>query len=427
MKKRTTTYLTTALLCLTCGLGAYIIPQIIYEPATRVWFHPAFLSAWLRVGQAMRITSAHYVDPAAVTPEKLASRALASLPADLDPYSEYLPPKAYDDFQQQTNQTYLGIGVTLQLLDGRPTIIRILPGSAAAESGLEPGDSLTHADDAPLEPLDLATASNRIKGPAGTAVSLRLLRPGHAAPLTRSVVRRKTTLPTLADKRLLPQHTAYLRVTQFESRTAEEISAALAELTQAGAQRLVLDLRDNPGGLVSAAVDTVALFCPPNTTVTTASSRHSTSDRAYRTAAATVSFQQIPIAILVNRDTASASEIVSGALQDHKRALIVGDRTHGKGVVQTIYPLDATDGLKITTARYLLPSGRSIQGAGVQPDIFQPMDRRTRILQTLADTWRDLGREGEYTRRYGRPPPEDTQLNAALDALNALANQRPAK
>ncbi|MDR2862919.1 MAG: S41 family peptidase [Puniceicoccales bacterium] len=398
---------------------AYIAAGALMDPAFRGWFSPDFLAAWMRVGHAMRITGAYYVDADAVSQDKLAVRTLENIPSGLDPYSEYFATEAYDEFQQQTSQTFVGIGVSLQIVDGLPAILRVHPGSAAAAGGLQPGDRLLKAGGVSLAGLNIEAVITHVRGAAGTKVELELWRRSAKAPFTQEVERRKSIMPTVSEKRMLDDDTGYLRITQFGSRTAGEIQDALNALTGTGAKRLVLDLRNNPGGLISAAVDTVALFCPKDTVVTTSRGRQRADNHVYRTSKAPCALN-LPLAVLVNRDSASASEIVSGALQDLKRALIIGESTHGKGVVQTVYHLGNNDGLKITTARYLLPSGRSIQGVGVQPDIYQPMERQTRILLNLADIWRDMGWADEFALRYGHPPPEDTQLAAARDALSAF-------
>ncbi|MDR2430325.1 MAG: S41 family peptidase [Puniceicoccales bacterium] len=415
--------ISTLLLCLACACGTFVAARLIREPSVRAWFHPGFLSAWLRVGEAMRLANAHYVDASAVTHGKLAEKALASVPSGLDAHSNYLPPAGYEQFQRQTEQVYVGIGIGWQMLEGVPVVLSVFPGSAAAEAGILPGDRIVGIDGVPPIAASISAVNRRIMGVEGTKVSLEISREGQAAPFVRGVARRKTHMPTLSGKRMVNADTAYVRVDLFESRTAGELAAALAELTGAGAKHLVLDLRDNPGGLVNAAVDTVGLFCPKGTLVATTESRDREAVVSYTTRAAPVA-PGLPVAVLVNRESASAAEIVSGALQDLRRAIVVGDRTYGKGSVQTVYPLRAGAGLRITTARYLLPNGRSIHGGGVQPDVYQPIDPRERALLALAGPWRELGREHEFVRQYGWTPPQDTQLAAAVDVLRTLGSAR---
>ncbi len=415
----------TLLLCLFCGLVAYVTPILILDPAARAWFHPAFLSEWLRIGQAMRLTATHYYEPENVSYDQLGLHALDGMVEKLDRYSEFLPPSAFDYFQQQTAQTYVGIGVAFEKLDGIPTITRVYPQSGAAEAGILPGDQILAVEKKPLAEESLETIFQQLRGAAGTTVNLELHTPNDAASRLVSVERRKINTDTVSARPLTADGIAHVRINEFESRTAEELRATLAQLRNRGMQKLILDLRGNPGGLVVAAVDTIGLFCPANTLVTSSQSRTPSENHAYRTSG-NPDFPALPIVILVNRQSASAAEIVSGALQDLQRAVIIGDRTFGKGVVQSIYKLDSDHALKITTARYMLPSGRSIQDSGVQPDIFQPMDQRVRTLRAIADTWAEIGRAEEFASRFG-PPPADTQIEAALDFLRALppSEQQP--
>lgn len=414
----------TLLLCLSCGLVAYVTPILILDPAARAWFNSNFLGEWLRLGHAMRLTATHYYEPENAAYERLGLHAMDGMVEHLDRYSEFLPPAAFDQFQQQTEQTYVGIGVAFEQLDGLPTVTRVYPQSGAAEAGILPGDQILAAEKTPLAEESLETIFQQLRGAAGTTIALEIRTPGTDAPRIVSVERRKISTDTVSARPLTADGIAHVRINEFESRTAEELRATLARLRAEGMQKLVLDLRGNPGGLVIAAVDTVSLFCPANTLVTTSQSRISSENHAYRTASLPPEFPSLPVVILVNRQSASAAEIVSGALQDLRRAVILGDRTFGKGVVQSIYKLDSTHALKITTARYVLPSGRSIQGSGVQPDIYQPMDRRVLTLRAIADTWAEIGRAGEFSSRFG-PPPADTQLDAALDFLRALPPADP--
>ncbi|MDR2981443.1 MAG: S41 family peptidase [Puniceicoccales bacterium] len=409
----------TLLLCFACGFFSYGTARLVMEPATRSWFNSDFWSEWLRVGEAMRLTSTYYIEPATVGYEKLGGNAIEGMMDQLDQYSEYLPPAAFNEFQQQTDQVYVGIGVTLESLEGFPTIVRVFPGGGAAEASVEPGDRIVEAGGKSTEGESVDAVVRRLRGEAGTKVSLGIQRPGITPNRTVEIERRKVIMPTVFVKRMLGDGIGYIKITQFESRTVSEITSALDELAKQGMKKLVIDLRNNPGGLVSAAVETVGLFCPKGTVVTTAQGRVSAESLEYKTRVEPLN-QDIPIVVIVNRDSASASEIVSGALQDLKRAVVVGDRTFGKGVVQSVFTMDSTHGLKITSARYLLPSGRSIQDHGVQPDIYQPVDKRDRSLLGIAEIWRELKREDEFEKRFHQPPPQDVQLIAAVDFMKNL-------
>ena len=415
MLKKCRRVILTGILCLACSGGTFVVAKLMTEPAFRVWFFPDFLLSWLHVGHGMSLASTYYVDAEAVTAEKLAVRALAGIPSKLDSYSAYLPPQEYETLKQRTQQTYVGIGVLWRQIDGYPVVLRLLSGSNAL-GGLQPGDRISAINGENTFMCSSEVINSHFLGKEGETADVTVFRDGQSVPLVFKVVRQRIHMPSVSEKRILGKDTGYLRVSVFENRTTEEIATALKSFADSGVKRLVLDLRDNPGGLVSSAVDTVGLFCPKGTVAASLQGRIRSENVHYETRTDPVA-PQIPIAVLVNRDSASAAEIVAGALQDLKRASIVGDRTRGKGVVQTIFPLSGKDGLKITTAHYVLPSGRSIQGSGVQPDIYQPLDRQTQFLLAMVNAWSELGEPQEFERRYAHPVPEDAQLAAAVDML----------
>ncbi|MDR3228664.1 MAG: S41 family peptidase [Puniceicoccales bacterium] len=406
-----------------CGLAGVAAAELT-RPDSRELLRPGFLKAWWHVGKAMRLVSARYYEADDASPEKISSDALAGIARRLDKYSRYLPPSEYEAFTRRTNQTYTGIGALLRMLDGRPTILRVFAGGGAEECGLKAGDVILEAGGQPLKSVTREEIEERIGGKEGTRARLLVLRPGAATPTEFLVPRRSVGLPSVSAKKLLDDgETAYLRIDNFESRTVAETETALRELARAGAKAVILDLRNNPGGLVSAAVGTVGLFCPKGTVVVTARGRHDNESREYATTAEPVT--ALPLAVLVNRDSASASEIVSGALQDLRRGVIVGVRTFGKGVVQSIVPLGKNaegreDAFQLTTARYVLPSGRSIQDLGVRPDVWQPASAEEIALTDLADALQETGRDGELTRRFGLAPPTDPQLETARETLRLL-------
>jgi len=239
-------------------------------------------------------------------------------------------------------------------------------------------------------------------------------------PLTARVVRRQARSPTVDTRRLLADGTGVVRVSSFEGHTAEEVAEAVRDLAGRGARRLVLDLRGNPGGLVRAAVATVSVFCAEGKLVATSRGRAAADDQRYVTRGAPTA-PDMPLAVLVDGSSASAAELVAGALQDMGRALVVGERTFGKGVIQTIFPLGDGSALNLTTASYFLPGGRCAHIEGVRPDVAATATADARALALLASAWRDAGRDAaSFQQRFGAPPPEDAQLQAAAEALRLV-------
>lgn len=408
----------TALLALLCGFSAFFVGNLIFDPTLRAAFSPSFLSEWFRVGQVMRLAHSRYVDADKVTFEKLGRNAALGAVAGLDRYSEFLDKTAYAEQHRRSEQLFTGIGIIMQPIEGYIVVERVYAGGGAASAGLLPGDRIIAADGHDLRDAGLDDAGKYIRGVEGTSMKLSVLRLGVAEPLELTVERRTITIPTVSTYRILPDgKTAYIQLERFERRTPMEIAEAYEALRAQGADRLILDLRGNPGGVVDAAVETVGLFVPKNSPVTSLSGRSPDESESYRTPY-DPKYPTTPLVVLVDAHSASASELTSGALQDHKRAVVVGTRTFGKGIVQSIYKLDDTTGLKITTAKYALPSGRTIHAVGVTPDVLVEEDADTLARRLVEEPLvKHTGGAARFTRRYGFAPDEDPVLRAAADLL----------
>jgi carboxyl-terminal processing protease len=410
---------------ITGGTAIGTVVGWLLHDTSRAIFNPGIFNAWWRVGEAMRLAYTRYYEPDAVTPERLAEGALEGLTHPVDRYSRYLSPKQYEEFNQRTSQIYTGIGATLRMFDGRVTILRVVPGGGAAECGLDAGDVILEADGKPLRSLERHVIEERISGREGTKARLRVWRKGADAPTDFLVPRRSVDINSVSGVRILDDgSTGFLRIENFEGRTAAEVARAVRELIAAGAKGLIIDLRGNPGGLVSTAVATVGIFCPTGTLIVSSHGRGPKAERKYITQGEPLA-PKLPLAILVDRYTASASEIVAGAFQDLNRAIIIGDRTFGKGVVQTVFPLDGNDALQLTTSRYVLPSGRSIQGKGVRPDIHQPAAETRSSLLEFSESMRLAGRAPELSERFALPPASlaDPQIETARETLLLLRSR----
>lgn len=307
-----------------------------------------------------------------------------------DPYTEYMDPKQTNLLEQHTKGTYSGIGAILEKKNGEIRITRVIEGSPAAEARLRSSDVIVSVDGKPTkgEPIDVV--SSRIKGQAGSKVSLVIRRPGTGEALSITLTRREISFP-LTRSRLIGYKGAkvgYVQLFEFSSGAAERVRAALQQLQQRGAQRFIFDLRYNGGGLLDEGVGVAGDFLRPGLVVVTTEGMHSPKEvfKSSGTPATT-----LPVVVLVNHYTASASEIVSGALQDWGRATIIGKRTFGKGLVQNIVSLPGGASLKLTTAVYLTPRGKDINHVGVIPSVTvsdkpktRPDEALDRALQFLA-------------------------------------------
>ena len=343
-----------------------------------------------------------YVD--SVDDRRIVEAAIRGIVADLDQHSTFLDAEQYEDIRISTTGNYTGVGLDVDLEGGKVTVVTPLEGAPAERAGILPGDVVSAVNDVPVAAEDVAASVARMRGEAGTQVTLDVLRPGSATPLhfalTRSEVRVKTV-----QSEYLGNGLAYVRVSSFAETTAADLDQAARDLTAASGRDqllgLVLDLRSNPGGLLDSAVQVADAFLEDGVIVSgTGRMRKAQFEQS---ADAGDVLEGVPTVVLVNSASASASEIVAGALQDHARARIVGEKTYGKGSVQTVMPLGEGSAIKLTTSRYLTPSGRSINGSGIKPDVVVHSDDEHR----------------QYRGANGRVPlGEDVQLLEAVRLIS---------
>ncbi|HVN75442.1 MAG TPA: S41 family peptidase [Thermoanaerobaculaceae bacterium] len=277
----------------------------------------------------------------------------------LDPHTNFMRPEIYAHMREHQQGAFHGIGVIISLRGGRITVITPVEGTPAARLGLRAGDIIETVDGVSTEGMDIDEAARRLRGPEGTKVRITVTRPGLAAPLDLTIERARVPSESVRYALMIDKDTGYIRINDFIRSTGDEVRNALERLQKEGATRLVLDLRDNPGGMVDSAVATAALFLAPGEEVFSTKGRTADSFQDYRVSPDGLHFTG-PVVVVVNRGSASAAEIVAGAIQDHDRGILVGETTFGKGVVQTIFPV-RDSGLALTTAKYYTPSGRCIQ------------------------------------------------------------------
>lgn len=325
-----------------------------------------------------------YVEP--VEDKKLITEAINGMLSGLDPHSSYLDPDAFKELREGTQGEFGGLGIEIGAEDGLVKVIAPIEDTPAFRAGMKSGDLIVKIDDVSVRGLSINEAVKRMRGKPGTKVTLTIARKGEAkplvVPLTRAVIKTKS----VKFKMVEPDY-GYIRITQFQEHTTENLAQALEALYKENTKPLkglVLDLRDDPGGLLNSAVGVSAAFLPKDALVVYTDGR--APDAKMRLTAAPANYMRdqskqdyfrntpaavkaVPLVVLVNSGSASASEIVAGALQDHKRALVVGVKTFGKGSVQSVLPLGNQGGIKLTTARYYTPNGRSIQATGIAPDV----------------------------------------------------------
>lgn len=296
--------------------------------------------------------------------DKLISGAIKGMVNELDDFSQYLDPKDYKDLKNDTRGDFGGLGIRLQKIDGFITVVTPMPGTPAFKLGVMPGDRILFVDDKDLDGMKLDEAVELMRGPVGSKVKITMSRKdeksGDYKKLPDFNFKREKIVPEVVYHRMLPGKVGYLYMVDFSGHSTEEVKKALADLQKQGMTSLVLDLRFNPGGLLTGAVDISKLFLGPDQMIVYTQGRKQEYYQEFKTSSKG-EYLDIPMAVLVNQGSASASEIVSGALQDNGRAFVAGQRTFGKASVQQVLPLSGGAGLRLTIAKYYTPSGRLIQ------------------------------------------------------------------
>jgi len=374
-----------------------------------------------RFRRAIRAVEARYVDPAAATPEKLTTSALDEMVRRLDTHSEFLDRKEYAKVQSDLKSEFGGIGVQIELRDEKVVVIAPIAGTPGDRAGILRGDRIVKVDGRELESPVLRSAVDRLRGKPGTQVRLGLERTtgGATRELEIGLVREIIKVETIRAVSMVAPGIGYIQITQFTERTAVEFKEALAKLEGEGLQALVLDLRNNPGGLLNSSVDVLSPFFRDGELAVYTQGRDAASRSELRTHG-TDKVRSYPIAVLVNAGSASAAEIVTGALHDTHRAVIIGERTFGKGSVQSLLQIGDGEALRLTTARYFTPGGQVIHGHGIEPDVALPIsaeDDRKLGIQRLRD---DFASAEEFKARFDFEPIADRQLEAAIDVLHGL-------
>ena len=379
---------------------------------------------------------AEYVEP--VDEKKLINDAIAGMVAGLDPHSQYFDKKSFKEFRENTGGKFVGIGIEMAMEEGLVKVVSPIEGSPAFRVGLKPGDLITRIDDSPVKGLTVDQAVKKMRGEPQTKVVLTVYRKTESRTFPVTIIREEIRMQSVRAKMIEPGY-GWIRVSQFQERTVDDFVRKMDELYKQdpNMKGLVLDLRNDPGGLLDGAVALSAAFLPADVVVVTTNGQLSESRATFRASPEfyarrggadplkklPAAMKRVPLVVLVNEGSASASEIVAGALQDHKRATIMGAQTFGKGSVQTIRPLPSDTALKITTARYYTPAGKSIQAKGIVPDVWLDETAEGNVYAALrmreADLERHLGGidekkdvEREKAREEARKKLEEQQAKS---------------
>ena len=372
--------------------------------------------------RAMQLIRQDYVDEKKINYRALTYAAIKGMFNSLDPHSRFMDPQEFKGMEDDTRSEFGGIGVTVTLRDGLLTIVSPMEDTPGFRAGLLPGDQIVKINGEATEQMELSTAIDRMHGDAGQKVTLTILRPGTRQIKDYVIERAVIKVASVKDAKILDARLTgetkigYVRITQFNEPTAAELSDKLDALEAQGMQALILDLRNNPGGILEGAVDVCAQFLGPNTMVVSTEGRVASAKKVYKTAADAKRRPRYPMAILINGGSASAAEIVAGALRDLKRAILVGETSFGKGSVQSVIELQDGAGVRLTTARYYTPGKQVIHEKGIAPNIRATMTAQQESQLVLQR------REGGLTEEDKKALAgfRDTQLERAADALKGV-------
>ncbi|MEJ1296733.1 MAG: S41 family peptidase [Candidatus Sedimenticola sp. (ex Thyasira tokunagai)] len=354
-------------LSLTLSLGIAVCGALSFSTRAEAQAEPLPVQELRAFAEIFGRVKQDYVEP--VEDRKLLEDAIRGMLSGLDPHSSYLGKEEYKELKVGTQGEFGGLGIEVGMEDGFIRVISPIDDTPAQRAGIQAGDLIIRLDEKPVKGMSLDEAINEMRGEPGTELKLTIIREGKEKPVKLTIVRAIIKVASVKG-RVLEEGYGYLRISHFQSRTTEDMLKRLSELkaeSEEDLRGMVLDLRNNPGGILSGAVSVSDAFLTDGVIVYT-QGREETSRMDFNAAPDDV-LEGLPIVVLVNGGSASASEIVAGALQDHKRAIIMGSKTFGKGSVQTIVPITEDTAVKLTTARYFTPNGRSIQAEGIKPDI----------------------------------------------------------
>jgi carboxyl-terminal processing protease len=372
--------------------------------------------------KALEVIRQDYVDGNKTDYHDLVTAALKGMLSSLDPHSQFMDPNDFREMQDDTRSRFNGLGIEVTIRDGLPTVVSAMEDTPAAKAGILSGDQILKVNGTSTERMELQDVMNVLRGPVGRKVMLTLIRPSTREIKEYTLERVEIKVASVKATHLLPPELTgpfkigYVRLIQFNEPTADDLGKALDALQKQGMQALILDLRNNPGGLLNSAVDVCSQFLPPNTEVVSTQGRAVSQQRDYATSAVAKERPHFPMAVLVNEGSASGAEIVAGALKDLRRAILVGETTFGKGSVQNVLQLPDGSALRITTAKYYTPSKQVIHGNGVTPNIRVPMTgEQARLLFTMRNT-ESMSPQDEKNAIKSRDP----QMLRAIDALKGV-------
>ncbi len=418
------------------GVVAGALTTVSLQTVARSALAPLPLEELQQLAAVFGMVKSDYVEP--VDEKKLITEAISGMVASLDPHSQYFDKKSLREFKEGTSGKFVGVGIEISQEDGLVKVVSPIEDTPAYRAGLKPNDLITRVDDAAVRGMTLNEAVKRMRGEPNTKVALTIYRKDENRTFTVTIVREEIKQLSVRGKMVEPGY-AWIRINQFQERTVEDFAKKIDELYKQDPKikGLVLDLRNDPGGLLNAAIAVSAVFLPENVTVVSTNGQTPESKQTFKATlkdymgregndpikALPIGLKRVPLVVLVNEGSASASEIVAGALQDHQRATLMGSQTFGKGSVQTFRPLGPDSGLKITTSRYYTPSGKSIQAKGIVPDVMVDDTEEGSPYAALRMREADLGKHLSSGQGEESKANDEAREKAREEALKRLEEE----
>ena len=408
-----------------CFLSAYLLVWFATDPNAKALLQSNYWESVFRFGESLRVVNAKYVDHNQSSFEKLTNSAISGMVGDLDRHSSFFSPDKYKMFQDGIHRRYVGVGIMIREVESGILITKVFTDGPADKGGLLVGDLILAVNNQKTEGASLEQVSNRVRGEAGTKVNLSV-RSLTGEVRKVSINRGPIEISSVEEYYIDQNQTGYLHLLQFTNNTYEEVLGAIESMTGQGMKRIILDLRDNAGGLLSAAVEVAGIFLPPGKTIVTIREKEGNMNRGFKSKS-DHPFFNLPLVVLINEGSASASEVVAGAISVLNRAALVGEKSYGKGSVQSIFPLSDGYGMRLTTAMYFLPDGTTIHEQGLNPDVLVPFHESNETKLRIQRYGRKNLNDMEFERLFGFKPIEDIQLKKAKDYLLENSAFIPAK
>lgn len=403
------------------GLGiALTVAGLRVAGAWSIWPNRDLSRSSGYVKDVMRLVNEHYVDEKSVAFDQLARSALHGMIENLDPHSEFLEKKDHEEFEEDLTGEFGGVGIQVETRQNRIVVIAPLAGTPGERAGIQRGDEIVTIDGKAVESGgNIDSIVSRLRGKPKTKVVVGLFRPATKGTLNLTLVREIIKVESVRGVQVLPDGIGYVQLTEFSDHTAAQFRRALENLLRRGITSLVIDLRNNPGGLLDAAVEVAEPFFRKKELIVYTKGRKAADREEFR-AESDIPAVTIPLAVLINAGSASAAEIVTGALKDTGRAIVVGERSFGKGSVQSVFKLENGEGMRLTTARYYTPGGASIHERGIAPHVEVVMTPEEDNKLARQRSRSDITDPQAFKERFGFEPVADRQLETAVAMLKGV-------